>query len=325
MLLTVRTDDGCAGHSLTFTYTPAALKPTADLMKNIEPLVAGQPLAPVAIAGMLQARFRLLGTQGLVGMALAGIDMALRDALARSRQLPLHALLGGTARPVRCYGGVGYDGELGSARAAEAVARQGLLGVKAKIGYPTLEEDIAVVRALRAAVGPDRAVMVDYNQSLDPTEAGRRLRALDAEGLAWIEEPVLAHDFAGFAALAQQTATPLQAGENWWGPMDFRHAFNAGVRDHVMPDVMKCGGVTGWQAVSAMAQVYGTPVSSHLWPEVSAQLLAVTPTAAWLEYADWWNPVLRHPLAVENGWSQIDGVAGSGVEFNEHALQAYLV
>ncbi|TWO69686.1 mandelate racemase [Caenimonas sedimenti] len=323
VLLTVHTDTGAPGHSITFTYTPAALKPAAELMRNCEALVQGQPLAPATLWDQLHARFRLLGTQGLVGMVLAGIDMALWDALARSQGLPLHSLLGAAARPVRAYGGVGFDGVAGSAQAAEAWARQGLPGVKAKIGYPTLEEDIAVVRAMREAVGPGVALMVDYNQSLDATEAQRRLRALDAEGLHWIEEPVLAHDYAALASLAQATATPLQAGENWWGPLDFRHAFNAGVRDNVMPDVMKGGGVTGWLRVAAMAQVYGTPLSSHLWPEVSAHLLLASPTGAWLEYADWWNPVLKDPLRLEDGHAVVNAAPGSGIEFNPAAVEEF--
>jgi mandelate racemase len=324
VLLSVATDAGVQGHSITFTYSPAALKPTADLMKNMEAMLVGQPLAPAALWQTLHTRFRLLGTQGLVGMALAGIDMALWDALARSQGLPLYALLGGGPKATRCYGGVGYDGAKDSARAAERWARQGLQGVKAKIGYPTLEEDLAVVRAMRSAVGPGVALMVDYNQSLGPTEAQRRLQALDGEGLEWIEEPVLAHDYAALADLARASRTPLQAGENWWGPLDFRHAFNAGVRDHVMPDVMKGGGVSGWQRIAAMAEVYGTPASSHLWPEISAQLLAVTPTAAWLEYADWWNPILKNPLVVRDGCAQIEGVVGTGVEFNDKAVQEML-
>jgi mandelate racemase len=323
VLLSIRTDEGVQGHSITFTYTPAALAPTAQLMMNLAPLLEGRALAPAALSDELHGRFKLLGTQGLVGMALAGIDMALWDALARQQGLSLCALLGGAPRPIRAYGGIGYDGADGTARAGEAWARQGLAGVKAKIGYPTIQEDLAVVRALRAAVGPDVAVMVDYNQSLSPTQAQERLAALAGEGLHWIEEPVQAHDFAALARLAAESPTPLQAGENWWGPLDFRHAFDAGVRDHVMIDVMKAGGVTGWQRVAAMAQAYGTPASSHLWPEISAQLLMATPTAAWLEYADWWNPILQEPLRLREGVADIDGVIGSGVEFNESAVAKY--
>ena len=77
-------DDGTVGHSVVFTYTPAALKPTAELIRNFEALIKDEPLAPAEIERKLTARFRLLGTQGLVGIALAAIDMALWDALARS-------------------------------------------------------------------------------------------------------------------------------------------------------------------------------------------------------------------------------------------------
>ncbi len=325
VLLTVNTDAGIAGHSMVFTYTPAALGPVAQLIRNLQPLVVGQALAPVAVSDDLSARFRLLGTQGLVGMALAGIDMALWDALARAHQLPLQALLGGAPKALKPYGAVGYDGELGSAAVAEQWAQQGFRGVKAKIGYPTLAEDLAVVRAIRSAIGSEVALMVDYNQSLNPTEAHSRLQALDGEGLTWIEEPVLAHQFAAFAQLAAETHTPLQAGENWWGPLDFEQAWGAGPLELVMPDVMKCGGVTGWQRIAARAQVLGTPLSNHLWPELSAQLLCATPTAHWLEYADWWNPILKNPLRIEQGLADVTGVLGSGVEFDPSAVQRYLI
>ncbi len=323
VLITVSTDAGVQGQSSLFTYTPAALKPTAELLKGMEAMIVGQELAPATLWQSLHVRFRLLGTQGLVGMALSGVDMALWDALAHAQQLPLHALLGAQAKPIQAYGAVGYDGVAGSAKVAEGWARQGFLGVKAKIGYPTLAEDIATIRAMRQAVGPDVAIMVDYNQSLSPTEAAHRLAALDGEGLTWIEEPVLAHDYAAFVQLAQVTRTPLQAGENWWGPLDFRHALNAGVRELVMPDVMKCGGVTGWQQIASMASVYGVPVSSHLWPEISAHLLCATPTAHWLEYTDWWNPILQAPLRIEKGLAQVSTEPGSGIRFDEAAVQRY--
>jgi len=321
VLLTVHTDAGVQGHSITFTYTEAALRPTADLLRNFEAWVSGKPLAPETVTDGLLARLRLLGTTGLVGMAIAAVDMALWDALARSQQVPLHRLLGAESRPQPAYGGVGFDGAEASARAAEAWARQGLRGVKAKIGYPTLGEDIAVVRAMRAAVGPDVALMVDYNQSLSPTEAQGRLQALQGEGLAWVEEPVASHDFAALARLADVSATPLQAGENWWGPLEFRQALEAGVRDHFMADVMKVGGVTGWRRVAALAHTWGVPLSSHLWPETSAQLLAASGTAAWLEYIDWWNPILRKPLRLEQGCAVLDDDPGSGIEFDAVAVE----
>jgi mandelate racemase len=324
-LLTLATDEGIEGHSMVFSYSPAALKPLGELMKNMEPLVAGQALAPAALSDQLHARFRLLGTHGLVGMALAGIDMAMWDAHARWLGQPLLAVLGAAPRPVPAYGGIGYDGASDCARAAEDWAREGFKAVKAKIGYPTLAEDLAVVRAMRSAVGSEVAIMVDYNQSLQPAEALARLRALDDEGLAWIEEPVLANDFQGLAALARQVRTPLQAGENWWGPLDFAQALNAGCGPLAMPDMMKCGGVTGWQRIAALGHAQGLSLSNHLWPEISTQLLCATPTAHWLECVDWWNPVLEQPLELREGLAYPSTRPGSGVEFDDEAVQRYAV
>ena len=320
VLVDVHTDQAAVGHGIVFTYTAAALKPTAELVQNIAPLIEGAELAPAALALKLAGRFRLLGTQGLVGMALAGLDMALWDALARVHGVSLVTLLGGSARPMPAYGAVGYDGEAESAKTAEEWARRGIRGVKAKIGYPAVSEDLAVIRAIRRAAGDDFAVMVDYNQSLTPADAVVRLRHLEDEGLTWIEEPTLAHDYAGHAHIASEIRTPIQCGENWWGIRDMRHAIEADASDYMMPDVMKIGGVTGWMAAAALGDAHGIRLSSHLWPEVSAQLLCVTPTAHWLEYADWWNPVVREPLFIDQGMARVEGVLGMGVEWNEDAV-----
>lgn len=324
VLTDVVLEDGSAGHSITFAYTPAALNATAELIRNLEPLVQGELPAPVSIEQNLARRFRLLGTQGLVGMALAAVDMALWDLLARRQGISLACLLGAEEKPLRAYGGVGYDGELGSAKAAEEWAARGFKGVKAKIGYATAEEDLAVVRAMRSAVGPETAIMVDYNQSLTPAEAVQRMRVLDGEGLTWVEEPTLAHDFEGHAMVAAQAETPIQCGENWWGPLDLQHAIDARASDYVMLDVMKIGGVTGWMRASGIAHAHNLPTSSHLWPEVSAQLLPATPGSHWLEYTDWWNAVILNPLVVRDGMTGISGVIGSGVEWNESAIASLL-
>jgi mandelate racemase len=325
VLVDITTDAGVVGHGMVFTYTALALQPTAELVRNMAPLVVGEALAPADLERRLARLFLLLGGQGLVGIALAAIDMALWDALARTHGVPLVGLLGGIARPIRCYGAVGYDGVEGSARVAERWAKRGITGVKAKIGYSTVGEDVAVVRAMRAAVGPDVSIMVDYNQSLTPAEAIERMRVMDDEGLAWVEEPTLAHDYAGHALVAREARTPIQCGENWWGILDLQHAIDAGASDLVMPDVMKIGGVTGWMRASALAHAKGLLVSSHLWPELSARLLCCTPTAHWLEYSDWWNPIVASPLTVENGMAIVDDAPGSGVEWNEDAVGRFAV
>jgi len=164
-----------------------------------------------------------------------------------------------------------------------------------------------------------------YNQSLTPVEAIERLRRLDDEQLTWVEEPTLAHDFIGHAAIAQAARTPIQCGENWWGTLDFRNAVAHGASDLIMPDVMKVGGVSGWLRVAAMAKAQNIPVANHLWPEISAQLMCLTPTAHWLEYCDWWNPVIAEPVKVEKGEVHITDASGIGVAWDEDAVSRLLV
>jgi mandelate racemase len=318
-------DDGTIGHSVVFTYTAAALNPVAELIRNVEALVKGDTLAPLEMEQKLARRFRLLGTQGLVGMALAAIDMAVWDAHARSHGSSLLQMLGGAAKPIPAYGAVGYDGIAASARVAESWVKQGFTGVKAKIGYPSVEEDVAVIRAMRKAVGDNVAIMVDYNQSLSPVDAVQRMRRLDEEGLTWVEEPTLAHDYAGHALVAHAAATPIQCGENWWGTLDMQHAIAAHASDYVMPDVMKIGGVSGWLRAAALAHTHGIRMSNHLWPEISTQLLCATPTAHWLEYSDWWNPILAEPLEIKQGMAVVSDAPGSGVAWNEDVVARFAI
>jgi len=133
----------------------------------------------------------------------------------------------------------------------------------------------------------------------------------------------VAHDFQGGARVAREARTPIQSGENWWGTLDMLHALEAQATDLVMPDVMKIGGVTGWLRAAALAQVKGLSMSNHLWPELSVRLLCCTPTAHWLEYADWWNPVLAEPLDVSKGMAVVNDGIGSGIDWNESAVQRF--
>ncbi len=325
VLTDVMTEDGNVGHSYVFCYSTLALKPTALLVKGLESLIVGQPLAPLEIERILSQRFRLLGPQGLTGIAMAAIDMALWDALARAHGLPLARLLGGTLKPIPAYGAAGYDGAVGCAQVAAEWAARGIKGVKAKVGYPDVHEDVAVVRAMRRAAGDDVALMVDYNQCLTPTEAIERARHLDAEGLTWIEEPTLAEDYAGHARIAREARTPIQCGENWWGPHEMSKAIDAEASDYMMLDVMKIGGVSGWLRAAALGEAHGIRLSNHLFPEVSTHLLCVTPTAHWLEYAQWFDPIIAQPLSIVNGCAVLDERPGSGVEWNEAAIAHYLV
>jgi mandelate racemase len=201
----------------------------------------------------------------------------------------------------------------------------GFRAIKARLGYPDLETDIAVVREVRKAIDPDAIVMTDYNQSLTAPEAIRRAQALEAENIFWIEEPVLADDFAGHAEVRAKTSIAIQTGENWWGTHDMRKSMEAGASDFGMPDVVKIGGVTGWMRAAALAEANGLPISSHLFPEISVHLLVASPTAHWLEFVDFASPILRNPVVPENGFVTPADAPGTGLEWDEEAVSRFLV
>ncbi|MDQ2681300.1 MAG: mandelate racemase, partial [Candidatus Eremiobacteraeota bacterium] len=208
-----------------------------------------------------------------------------------------------------------------AAEASELVGG-GFKAIKVKIGRSDLAADLETIRAVRAAIGDEIKLMVDYNQSLSVDEAIERAKALDAEGLHWIEEPTRADDFVGHARIADAARTPIQLGENWWGPHDMEKSIAAKASDHVMLDVMKLGGVTGWLRAAQLAQRSGLPASSHTFPEFSAHLLAVTPTAHYLEYLDHAGPILEQPVEVVAGSIRPANRPGAGIEWNERLLSA---
>ena len=327
VLVDLLTEEGITGSSYLFCPTPLVLEPVVKLLSNLAPLIEGDPFAPVAIEGKLQKTFRLLGPQGLTAMATAGIDMAAWDALAKACRMPLARLLGGEPSGVPAYNSCGL-GVIGAERAAEEALEliaPGFGAVKVRLGYPALDTDVEVVRAVRASVGEDVTLMSDYNQSLSVAEAEGRAAALEGEGLYWIEEPTRADNYSGHARLRRGTKTSIQIGENWWGPHDMAKSVEAGASDYAMADAMKIGGVTGWLGAAALAEAAGLPLSSHLFPEISAQLLAVAPTGHWLEYVDWANPILEEPLDVKDGYALATDAPGIGISWDEEAVRLYSV
>jgi mandelate racemase len=148
---------------------------------------------------------------------------------------------------------------------------------------------------------------------------------LEDEGLYWIEEPTRADDYSGHAQTRHDTSAPIQIGENWWGPHDAAKSIEAGASDYVMSDAMKIGGVTGWLRTAALAEAAGIPLSSHLFPEISAQLLAVSPTKHWLEYVDWATPILEKQLEIEDGYATPSDAVGMGISWDVETVQCYSV
>lgn len=315
------------GVSYVFSYTRVALAAMRRLTEEVAGQLKGLPVHPQDTYGELRQRFRLLGNQGLIAMACAGIDMALWDAAAKAAGLPLCRLLGAGPRPLAAYNsnGLGLIGPEAAAAEARELVRPGFRAIKLRLGYSSVDDDLAVVNAVRESVGDDITLMVDYNQCLSAAEAQQRMRVLDYAGIYWLEEPTLAEDHAGHARIRTSSRTPVQLGENCWGPSDMRRAIEAGACDYFMPDAAKIGGVSGWLRAAAIGESQGVPLSSHLYPEVSAHLLAATPTAHWLEYVDWAEPVLEAPLSIDDGAAAPADRPGIGIAFKDDAVDRYRV
>lgn len=322
VLIDLHTDADVTGRAYVFTYTPLALQAVRGLVESFGQMIAGLPVAPFEIDRMFTARLRLLGRGGLAGMACAGIDMALWDALAVHHGLPLAVLLGGAVRSVPAYDSHSMDGIALGVRRASAAVEAGFRAIKTKIGYATLQEDLHVLRALRDCVGEDVQIMVDYNQGLTMPEAQRRMQALREQHVAWVEEPTLQDDLAGHARL-RQLGMPVQMGENWCSSSEMQRALQAGACDLAMPDAMKIGGVTGWMRAAALAEAAAVPMSSHIFQEVSVHLLAVTPTAHWLERMDLAGPVMARRLNIVDGCARCPDGPGIGIEWDEEAVRRF--
>jgi mandelate racemase len=324
LLVDVETEEGVTGRTWLFCYVRAAAPAIMSILGEVETVTKGAPVDPAALWAKLARRFALIGVQGIVRMALAAFDTACWDALARAANLPLVRLLGAEPRPIPAYNscGLGLMDDPGAlaAEAEKLLAIGNFRAVKLRLGYPTLERDIVAVKAVRKRIGGDVKLMVDYNQALALDDALARGRALDREDIFWLEEPIRHDDYAGNARLARELKTPIQIGENFSLASGMTVAIEQAKPDYVMPDLERIGGVSGWRQAAEIAAVNRIPMSSHLFPETSAHLLAATPTCHFLEYVDWADALLEEPLAIADGHAIIPQRPGNGMVWNTDAV-----
>jgi mandelate racemase len=325
VLIDLHTDEGVTGRAYLFCYLESAGHAVIDLTRDISTVLAGTAASPAAARQALGERFTLLGARGLVSAVLAAVDVACWDALAMAAGLPLARMLGATLRPAAAYNsnGLGLLAPQACATEAQELVAEGFRAIKMRLGRPRGHDDLAAVKAVRAAIPADVVLMADYNQALSPRAARERCRQLDDEGLYWIEEPVRHDDYAASAELAALLATPVQIGENFAGPGAMSLALRQHASDLVMADLDRIGGVSGWLQAAALADVAAVELSSHLYPEVSAHLLAATPTAHWIEYVDWAAPILEQPLPVDGGYVAPPDRPGNGLTWNADAVAHY--
>ena len=326
ILIDLYTHEGVVGRSYLAPYLKNSVRYIIPAIEDLAVAQAGKPLAPFDSFQNNRRALNLIGYEGIAMIAVSGLDMAAWDALATSAGLPLAVLLGGSVGPVSAYNSNGLwlsDVSKLAQEASELVGEGGFKALKLRLGRDRLADDLAAIRAVRQGAGEDIKLMVDFNQGLSLGDALNRCHALDDQGLYWFEEPIIYNNLAGYVQLTRELATPVQLGENFYGPRDLYEAIRAGAGDYVMPDLMRIGGVSGWLRAAPIAAVAGIQVSTHLYPEVAAHLMRVTETAHWLEWQDWADPILKEPFPVKDGFLEIPNLPGAGIEWDEDAVKRY--
>jgi mandelate racemase len=328
ILIDLLTEEGIVGRSYLEPYIVRSMRYLVPALKDLGEILKGRPVAPVELFDVARKSLHFVGYEGLSMIAASGLDMAAWDARAKAANLPLCVLLGGTVGSVRSYNSNGLWLKEPTQLAEEAMelrAEGGFTGLKLRLGRQRVSDDLLALETVRKALGDEMHLMVDFNQGLDLAEALQRCHLIDDHGLAWIEEPIVYDNLDGYAKLAAELNTPLQIGENFYGPREMHKAIQKNACDLVMPDFMRIGGVTGWMRAAAIAGAAGIPMSTHLYPEVGAHMMRVTETAHWLEWQDWADPILKTPYQLKDGQLHIPDVPGVGLEWNEDAVKHHLV
>jgi mandelate racemase len=326
ILIDLYTNEGVVGRSYLEPYLTQSMRYIVPAIEDLAAAAKGQPVAPIDVHRRGIGSLHLVGREGISLIAVAGLDMAAWDALARAADLPLAVLLGGTVGPVPAYNSNGLwltSVDTLADEAAALAAEGGFTGLKLRLGRERLADDLAAIAAVREAVGAEMKLMCDFNQGLSLGDALVRCHALDDQGLYWFEEPTTYDNLPGHAQLARELKTPVQIGENFYGPRHLYQAVRAGAADYVMPDLMRIGGVSGWLRAAAIAGAVGIPMSTHLYPEMSAHMMRVTDTAHWLEWQDWADPILTEPFEVKDGHIIVPDRPGQGVEWDEKAVASF--
>jgi mandelate racemase len=326
ILIDLHTEEGIVGRSYLEPYLRNAARSIVPLIHELAANRSGRTIHPIDDFRQGLRSLHLIGAEGVSLIAVSALDMASWDALAKAAGRPLANYLGGSPGNVPAYNsnGLWLTDVAPLADEAHALVAEGQFkGLKLRLGRERLSDDIAAISAVRKAAGEDIKLMVDFNQGLSLGDALHRCHALDDHGLYWFEEPIAYDNLAGFAQLRRELNTPVQLGENFYGPRALFQALAAGAGDYVMPDLMRIGGVTGWLRSAAIAGAAGIEMSTHLYPEFAAHLMRVTETAHWLEWQDWANPILAEPFELVEGCLAVPDRPGAGISWDEAAIRRY--
>jgi L-alanine-DL-glutamate epimerase-like enolase superfamily enzyme len=203
---------------------------------------------------------------------------------------------------------------------AKAAVDAGWHGVKVKVGKPTAVEDFERLLAVREAVGPRFAVMVDANQSMTCAEAIRRAELFAPLHLGWLEEPLPADDVDGHARLARATSIPVAVGESLYSLAQFREYLQRGAASIVQVDVARIGGITPWLKVAHLAEAFGVDVCPHFLMELHVSLAAAVPNGRFVEHIPQLRAITTREMSVVDGQAVAPDEPGLGIAWDRDAM-----
>lgn len=324
----MRADNGLVGSGYCFAFGRRQAAALAALVEDFADLYRGRAAAPQARFAEAWRGMHFIGHTGLALMALSPLDTACWDLAARGAGQPLFRYLGGDTTRVPTYAssGLWIDYSVDDLlREAEAFRAQGHRAMKMRVGRADPEEDIERVRIVREALGGDAALLADVNQGWDEVTAIRIGRRLETQGLYWLEEPLPYEDLEGCARVAAALDMRVATGETDYGSLAMKRHLEARAADVLMPDLQRMGGPSEFMRAAALCQAWHQPVSSHLFSETSAHLLAATPNALILEHMGWWQDLFTEPLTIADGCVVLGEKPGIGVELSQTALKRFKV
>lgn len=327
VLLDIDTDSGPRGSALVWGFNKsgaAALKAVTEQLSSV--LLGEDPLYIEKIYKRMWYALVQWGHAGIPLMGLSLVDIALWDLLGKSCGRPIADLLGRNLAEVPAYAsGLWISDDLEALqKEAQGNVAAGYRAMKMRVGRSALQKDVAAVRAVREAIGPDIALMVDFSSIPTRDQALRMGRALEEFELTWIEDPVVDEDERDHAFVARELRTPVCFGEKVYGPEGIRRIIDAQAADVLMADLQRAGGITGWQRIAALAAAAHLPLSSHILPEVNVHCIASAPTGYYLEFMDWGESLFTEPMRIVQGKARVPARPGLGLDWNEPNIAAAL-
>jgi mandelate racemase len=328
LLVDLYTNEGIVGRSYLQPYIDKSLKYISSIIDDFNEVLRNKELAPYDNFELMRQSLHFIGYEGLSLTAVSGVDMAIWDAVSKAAAKPLCCYLGGTVGPVKAYNSNGLWLEKGNVLTKEAkllIEQGNFSAIKMRLGRDSFNDDLKAIETVKKAIGTEVKLMVDFNQCLSLEEALNKCRALEQFDLTWIEEPLIYDNLQGYSQLTREIKTPIQLGENFYGPRELYKAIEQKASDLVMPDFMRIGGVTGWINSAAIAGAGGIPISTHFYPEVGSHVMRVSQSAHWLEWLDWADDILLDPFNIIDGYVQIPNKPGIGIEWNEKVINKHLL